>query len=532
MTQTIALAYSGGLDTSIIVPWLKEHYDGARSSASPATSARATSSRAFARRRSPPAPTSATSKICAHEFVDGLHLPDAARRRGLRPQVSARHLDGAAAHRQAPGRGRPPRRRRRARARLHRQGQRSGSLRAHLRRARAGSPGHRAVARVGHPQPRGRARLRRKSTTSRSPRRTRRSIRATATSGTSRTKAACSRIPTQAPPTDLFMLTDRSPERAERAGGRRRSASSRARRSSVNGSVARPRRTAHALNEIGGRHGVGAIDLVEDRLVGMKSRGVYETPGGTLLYAAHSASSSSSCSTAARSPPRISSRRATPTSCTRAAGGRPSAKRTTRSSTSRRSASPATVTLRLYKGIDRRSPAARASTRCTTSASSPSARTTSTSRATPRASSAFRPAQPRARAQGSGAGGADGAGRSLRREADEAAPASRSAATLAESRDDADSADAPRSRTSSGAAASRRSRPPSVRRAEQLHRRRLPPLAVRRPPLEGLGDGALGRRRAHARREQADRARTRRASRSRLDAGEQPDRRPTKTCTR
>ena len=38
----------------------------------------------------------------------------------------------------------------------------------------------------------------------------------------------------------------------------------------------------------GGRHGVGRIDLVEDRLVGMKSRGVYETPGGSLLYAAHS----------------------------------------------------------------------------------------------------------------------------------------------------------------------------------------------------------------------------------------------------
>jgi argininosuccinate synthase len=41
------------------------------------------------------------------------------------------------------------------------------------------------------------------------------------------------------------------------------------------------------LNEIGGRHGIGRIDLVEDRLVGMKSRGVYETPGGTLLYTSH-----------------------------------------------------------------------------------------------------------------------------------------------------------------------------------------------------------------------------------------------------
>ena len=41
------------------------------------------------------------------------------------------------------------------------------------------------------------------------------------------------------------------------------------------------------LNEIGGRHGVGRVDIVENRLVGMKSRGVYETPGGTILHEAH-----------------------------------------------------------------------------------------------------------------------------------------------------------------------------------------------------------------------------------------------------
>ena len=56
----------------------------------------------------------------------------------------------------------------------------------------------------------------------------------------------------------------------------------------VNGKVLTPAALVAALNEIGSRHGVGRIDLVEDRLVGMKSRGVYETPGGTLLYAAHS----------------------------------------------------------------------------------------------------------------------------------------------------------------------------------------------------------------------------------------------------
>ena len=42
-----------------------------------------------------------------------------------------------------------------------------------------------------------------------------------------------------------------------------------------------------ALNKVGGANGIGILDIVENRLVGMKSRGVYETPGGTILYAAH-----------------------------------------------------------------------------------------------------------------------------------------------------------------------------------------------------------------------------------------------------
>ncbi len=57
---------------------------------------------------------------------------------------------------------------------------------------------------------------------------------------------------------------------------------------SVNGRTLDPVALVATLNAIGGRHGVGRVDLVEDRLVGMKSRGIYETPGGTLLYAAHS----------------------------------------------------------------------------------------------------------------------------------------------------------------------------------------------------------------------------------------------------
>ena len=57
---------------------------------------------------------------------------------------------------------------------------------------------------------------------------------------------------------------------------------------SVNGERLDPVALIARLNAVGGKHGVGRIDLVEDRLVGMKSRGVYETPGGTLLYSAHS----------------------------------------------------------------------------------------------------------------------------------------------------------------------------------------------------------------------------------------------------
>lgn len=55
----------------------------------------------------------------------------------------------------------------------------------------------------------------------------------------------------------------------------------------VNGQKLSPAAIIKVLNEIGGCHGVGRIDMVENRFVGMKSRGVYETPGGTILHAAH-----------------------------------------------------------------------------------------------------------------------------------------------------------------------------------------------------------------------------------------------------
>jgi argininosuccinate synthase len=56
---------------------------------------------------------------------------------------------------------------------------------------------------------------------------------------------------------------------------------------SVNGKKLSPLEIVKSLNTIGGRNGVGLVDMVENRFVGMKSRGVYEAPGMTVLYTAH-----------------------------------------------------------------------------------------------------------------------------------------------------------------------------------------------------------------------------------------------------
>jgi len=57
----------------------------------------------------------------------------------------------------------------------------------------------------------------------------------------------------------------------------------------VNGKRLSPARLLTEVNRLGGEHGIGRVDIVENRYVGMKSRGVYETPGGTILHAAHRA---------------------------------------------------------------------------------------------------------------------------------------------------------------------------------------------------------------------------------------------------
>lgn len=92
--------------------------------------------------------------------------------------------------------------------------------------------------------------------------------------------------PAVEPPADLFQLT-RSPEDAPDRPTYVEIDFEHGYPVSVDGEALGPVELVQRLNAIGGEHGIGRADIVEDRLVGMKSRGVYETPGGTLLYTAH-----------------------------------------------------------------------------------------------------------------------------------------------------------------------------------------------------------------------------------------------------
>ncbi|HEY0810898.1 MAG TPA: argininosuccinate synthase, partial [Longimicrobiales bacterium] len=92
--------------------------------------------------------------------------------------------------------------------------------------------------------------------------------------------------PNNEPPADLFMLTH-SPEDAPDKPEYIELEFENGYPVKLNGQVLGPIEMITQLNAIGGLHGVGRADIVEDRLVGMKSRGIYETPGGTILYTAH-----------------------------------------------------------------------------------------------------------------------------------------------------------------------------------------------------------------------------------------------------
>ncbi|UCD58278.1 MAG: argininosuccinate synthase [Candidatus Hydrogenedentota bacterium] len=94
--------------------------------------------------------------------------------------------------------------------------------------------------------------------------------------------------PWKEPPEDMFTLTV-SPERAPDKPAHIELEFERGIPVAIDGERQDPVALLTTLNEIAGRNGVGRVDMVENRLVGMKSRGVYETPGGTVIHVAHRA---------------------------------------------------------------------------------------------------------------------------------------------------------------------------------------------------------------------------------------------------
>jgi argininosuccinate synthase len=94
--------------------------------------------------------------------------------------------------------------------------------------------------------------------------------------------------PWSEPPADIFQLT-KAPEAARGEAEYIEIGFEKGEPVSINGQSLNAVALLEALNKLGGEHGIGRVDLVENRFVGMKSRGVYETPGVTILQAAHRA---------------------------------------------------------------------------------------------------------------------------------------------------------------------------------------------------------------------------------------------------
>jgi len=94
--------------------------------------------------------------------------------------------------------------------------------------------------------------------------------------------------PWKQPSEDMFVLTS-SPEKAPAKPLYLEITYRQGNPVAINGKALSPARLLAQLNRLGGMHGIGRVDIVENRYVGMKSRGVYETPGGTILHAAHRA---------------------------------------------------------------------------------------------------------------------------------------------------------------------------------------------------------------------------------------------------
>ena len=286
MTRTIALAYSGGLDTSIIVPWLKEHYDGARIICVAADIGQGEELEGVRAKALASGADECYIEDLRQEYIEDFIWPTLRagaiyNRKYLlgtsmgRPLIARRQVEVA--------------RRVGADALAHGcTGKGNDQVRFELTYA-AFAPDLPVIAPWREWDIKSREDALEYAEKHNVP------VTASREKIYSRDRniwhisheGGVLEDPAQAPPADLFMLTT-SPELAPNEPEEVSIGFNEGTPVAVNGIFLDPVAILTTLNKIAGRHGVGRIDLVEDRLVGMKSRGVYETPGGTLLYTAHS----------------------------------------------------------------------------------------------------------------------------------------------------------------------------------------------------------------------------------------------------
>ena len=229
ISMKVVLAYSGGLDTSVIMRWLIETYDAEViafcADIGPAGRTRRPGREGPRHRR-----VQVYIDDLRAEFARDFVFPMIRAGRGVRIRLPARHLHRPAPHRQAHGRNRPGERRRGHQPRRHRQRQRPGPVRGDRLRPAARHQDHRPLAGVGVQVADRPDRLRRSSGTSRCRSRRRSPTAWTATSCTSASRAACWRIRGTNRP--RHVQADAWPRKTapDTAGGRRRSTSRRAMR--------------------------------------------------------------------------------------------------------------------------------------------------------------------------------------------------------------------------------------------------------------------------------------------------------------
>ena len=286
MTQTIVLAYSGGLDTSIIVPWLKEHYAGARVICVAGDVGQGDDLEAVKAKAIASGADACYVEDCREEFVRDFIFPtlragaiynrkyllgtSMARPILARKQVEvAREVGGDALAHGCTGKG-------------------NDQVRFELTYM-AFAPELKVIAPWREWDIRSREDAIDYAKKHNVP------VTATREKIFSRDanvwhlshEGGNLEDPNSAPVEDMFQLTvspQAAPDKHEDVVIEFASGTP----VGVNGRKLGPLALLETLNAFGSKHGIGRIDLVEDRLVGMKSRGVYETPGGTLLYAAHS----------------------------------------------------------------------------------------------------------------------------------------------------------------------------------------------------------------------------------------------------